>query len=194
MLWAQSTTKDYIRIENNFNLSPRYSFHKSLHQKSLFLKPQLKFYPQFRTQSQKNNNTRIGAYLYFAGTQHGNLHPARWPILFCGSTQEPVLATANTRKIRERLRENAGEWTGRAEIRKKSLAVGIACMAIYWPTPGFKGRTFKLCVLIRWDFNFCNQQRQNTIIWRLDSTSDNRAFHRSRLVPHSLTHCGLILA
>ena len=28
-------------------------------------------------------------------------------------------------------------------------------MAIYWPTPGFKGRTFKLCGLIRWDYNFC---------------------------------------
>ena len=28
-------------------------------------------------------------------------------------------------------------------------------MAIYWPTPGFKGRTFKLCVLTRWDFNSC---------------------------------------
>ena len=28
-------------------------------------------------------------------------------------------------------------------------------MAIYWPTPDFKGRTFKLCVLTRWDFNFC---------------------------------------
>ena len=28
-------------------------------------------------------------------------------------------------------------------------------MAIYWSTPGFKGRTFKLCVLTRWDFNFC---------------------------------------
>ena len=28
-------------------------------------------------------------------------------------------------------------------------------MAIYWPTPGLKGRTFKLCVLTRWDFNFC---------------------------------------
>ena len=28
-------------------------------------------------------------------------------------------------------------------------------MAIYWPTPGFKGRTFKLCVLTRGDFNFC---------------------------------------
>ena len=24
-------------------------------------------------------------------------------------------------------------------------------MAIYWHIPGFKGRTFKLCVLIRWD-------------------------------------------
>ena len=28
-------------------------------------------------------------------------------------------------------------------------------MALYEPAPGFKGRTFKLCVLIRWDFNFC---------------------------------------
>ena len=28
-------------------------------------------------------------------------------------------------------------------------------MAIYGLTPGFKGRTFKLCVLTRWDFNFC---------------------------------------
>ena len=28
-------------------------------------------------------------------------------------------------------------------------------MAIYWSTPGFKGRTFKLCVLTRWDFNIC---------------------------------------
>ena len=28
-------------------------------------------------------------------------------------------------------------------------------MAICWATPGFKGGTFKLCVLTRWDFNFC---------------------------------------
>ena len=50
--------------------------------------------------------------------------------------------------------KNAGEWTGRVEIRKKSQAVSVACMAIYWPTPGIKGRTFKLCVLTRCDFNF----------------------------------------
>ena len=30
----------------------------------------------------------FGAYLYSAGTQHGNLHPAGWLILFCGPTQE----------------------------------------------------------------------------------------------------------
>ena len=28
-------------------------------------------------------------------------------------------------------------------------------MAMHSPTPGFEGRTFKLCVLTRWDFNFC---------------------------------------
>ena len=28
-------------------------------------------------------------------------------------------------------------------------------MAMYWPTPGFKGRTYKLCVLTRRDFDFC---------------------------------------
>ena len=28
-------------------------------------------------------------------------------------------------------------------------------MALYWPTPGFKGRMFKRCVLTRWDFSFC---------------------------------------
>ena len=37
--------------------------------------------------------------------------------------------------------------------RKKSLAVSAARMAIFRPTPGFKGITFKLCVLIRWDLN-----------------------------------------
>ena len=44
-----------------------------------------------------------------------------------------MLATANTSKNRERFWKNAGEWTGRVEIniRKKSLAVSVACMAIY---------------------------------------------------------------
>ena len=54
----------------------------------------------------------FSAYLYSTGTQHGNLHPAGWPILFCGHTQEPGLATANTGKKNGRgSGKNAGEWT-----------------------------------------------------------------------------------
>ena len=97
------------------------------------------------------------AYLYSAGTQHGNLHLAEWPVLFYGPTQEPCVSHSQHRKNRERFWKNAGEWTGSVEISKEenSLAVSVACMAIYWPNSGLKGRTFKLCVLTRWVFNFC---------------------------------------
>ena len=73
----------------------------------------------------------FSAYLYSAGTQHGNLHPTGWPILFCGPAQELALATANTGKVGRGFGKNAGEWTGRVEMRKKSLAVSVAGMAIY---------------------------------------------------------------
>ena len=42
------------------------------------------------------------AYLYSAGTQDGNLHPAGWPILFCGPTQEPCVSHSQHKKTRER--------------------------------------------------------------------------------------------
>ena len=42
-------------------------------------------------------------------------------MLFCGPAQEPVLATANTGKNRERLRKNTSEWTGRVEISEKEI-------------------------------------------------------------------------
>ena len=35
-------------LNTNFSLSSSYLFHKSLHHKSFLMKPQLKFYPQFR--------------------------------------------------------------------------------------------------------------------------------------------------
>ena len=50
------------------------------------------------------------ACLYSAGTQHGNLHPAGWPTLFCGPTQEPVLDTANTGKKSEEVFEKMFHW------------------------------------------------------------------------------------
>ena len=51
----------------------------------------------------------------FQFTEHGNLHPAEWPILFCGPTKEPVLATANAGKNQERLWKKCRwmNWKGR---------------------------------------------------------------------------------
>ena len=134
MLWAQSTHK---------------GLHQGWTQSSLYL--QVIHFTSHHTTCHD-----FFAYFYSASTQHRNPHHAGWPILSCGPTQELMLATANTwKKMGEVLGENAGERTGRVEIREKSLAVSVACVAIYWPTPGFKGRTFKLYVLTRWDFNFC---------------------------------------
>ena len=58
----------------------------------------------------------------FRGHSNGNLHPAGWPILFCGPIQELVLAKANTgKKSGEVLEKNAAEWTGRVEISKEEI-------------------------------------------------------------------------
>ena len=134
MRWAQSTKKDYIRAERKLH-----SISKLLI--SQFVTPQV---------------ICFWAYLYSAGTQHGTLHPAGWPMLIYGPSQEPVLAAVNTGKngrVWEKMQVNGPK--GLKLARKKCQAGSVACMAIYWPTPGFNGRTFKLCVLIRWDFNFC---------------------------------------
>ena len=49
-----------------------------------------------------------------------------------GVHRNHVLATANTGKMRISFGKDAGEWTGRVEIsKKKSLAVSVACMALY---------------------------------------------------------------
>ena len=62
------------------------------------------------------------AYLYSAGTQHGNLHPAGLHILFCWPTKEPVLATANTgKKLVRGFGKNASEWIGRVETGEEEF-------------------------------------------------------------------------
>ena len=53
--------------------------------------------------------------LYSAGTQHGTLHPAVNYFI--------LRAYAGTKKSGVGLEKNAGEWTGRVDIRKKFLAV-----------------------------------------------------------------------
>ena len=62
------------------------------------------------------------AYLYSVGSQRGNLHPAGWPISFCGPTQEPCVSYSQHRKNFGRgFGKNAGEWTGRVEISKEEI-------------------------------------------------------------------------
>ena len=94
VLWAQSTTKDYIRAEHKLHsISKLFT--------SRVMTPQVTFLS--------------------AGTQHGNLPPAGWPISFCGPAQEPALAATNTGKTRERFWKNAGGWTRRVEISKEEI-------------------------------------------------------------------------
>ena len=47
--------------------------------------------------------------------------------------------------------ESVGEWTSKVEIRtsKKFQAAGEACVAVFWPTPGLKGKLSRLYVLNR---------------------------------------------
>ena len=67
-----------------------------------------------------------------------------------------MLVTVNTEKVRERfckkMKVNGPEW--KKLTRNKSLAVGVASMAIYGPALCVKGRTFELWVLNSWVFNF----------------------------------------
>ena len=70
------------------------------------------------------SNTYFGTYLRSVALDTGTyisglLRWAGWPTLFCGPTQQPVLATANTAKTPESFGENAGEWTGKVEISKE---------------------------------------------------------------------------
>ena len=59
-----------------------------------------------------------------------------------------MLDTDNTKNsgelLEKKMQVNGRE--GQKLTRKKSLAVSVVCMAIYRRTPGFKGRTFDLCV------------------------------------------------
>ena len=66
----------------------------------------------------------------------------------CRPTQE---------KIGRGCGKNAGEWTGRVEISKEELPRSKHSMYGYKLTYSRLEREnfFKLCVLTRWDFNFC---------------------------------------
>ena len=80
-----------------------------------------------------------------------------------------MLATANTGELGRDFVKNAGEWTGGVEKNKEEIPGSKRSMYGYILTySGFKGRTFKLCVLTKWDFNFC--VRSSTLRGMVSST------------------------
>ena len=93
-------------LNTDFTLSPSYSFHKSSYHKSwvfFFL-----------------------AYLYSVGTQHGNPHPAGWPILFCRPTKEPCVSHSKHRKKSGEILEKKCRWIDR-KCRNKQEIPGSKC-------------------------------------------------------------------
>ena len=87
-------TKSLIHLVGAFSPVNHKELHQGWTQTSLYLRV-------IHFTSHHTTSHVVWAYLYYASTLHGNLHPAGWPISFCGPTQEPVLATANTGKNRE---------------------------------------------------------------------------------------------
>ena len=77
MLWAQSTKKDYIRAKHKLHSISKLFI-------SQIITPQVVCFLSL---------------FIFRGHSKRDLHPARWPILFCGSTHEPVLTAASTENL-----------------------------------------------------------------------------------------------
>ena len=150
-------------LKTNFSLSRSYSFHISLYHKSLFLEPQPKLYPSFRNANPEKQWYVFWSLFIFRG--HSTREPA--PIVPNDEQGDQSFLWAHTgtgvshSKHRKNsgavLEKNAGEWTRKVEISEEEIPDSRRCMHgyIYWPIPCFKGRTFKLCALNRWDFNFC---------------------------------------
>ena len=103
LLWAQSARKDYIRAENKLQSTSMLLIPQAiiiiLHCTSLFFSNHVS---NSIHNFWKNKTHALEPIYISAGTQHRNLHPAVWPILFCGPTQEPVLAISNTGKTWEK--------------------------------------------------------------------------------------------
>ena len=148
MLWAQSATKDYIRTKHKLQSISKLFIPQVIIPQVFLPQTIAQFLSTISERKTRKTITHVLEPIYFlARTQHGNLHPAGWPILFCGPTQEPVLATANKGKTWERFGKNADEWTGRVEISKEEIPGSKRSKYDYITTsPGVEGRTFKaLC-------------------------------------------------
>ena len=97
VLWAQSTIKYCTRAEIKLHSIAKLFITQVIIPQVFFKNHNTNSIHNFGMKTDKNK-TCFWAYLFSAGTQQGKLHPAGWPILFCG----PALATVNTGKNWER--------------------------------------------------------------------------------------------
>ena len=85
----------------------------------------------------KHSNTHFGAYLYSAGTQHGNLHQSSATIskvtylILCVQTEACVSHSYHGKNSGEVLGKNEGERTGQVEIRQEEILGSRRCMQSY---------------------------------------------------------------
>ena len=82
---------------------------------SLYLKPQLKFCPQFRNAKPERKKNMFWS--LFISREHSTREPASSRVTY-------FILRAYTRTVshsRERFWKNAGEWTGRVEISKEEI-------------------------------------------------------------------------
>ena len=71
-------------------------------------------------------------------------------------TGTSVSQSQHRKKSGDVLEKNADEWAGRVEISEEEITGSKrSTYGCILTTSGYKGRTFKLCVLTRCDFNFC---------------------------------------
>ena len=138
MLWAQSTTKDYIKAEHKLHSISKLCISQVSYHKSWFLS----LFIFRRHLAQEPPSSKVTYFILRAYTGTGVSH------------------SQHGKKLGEVWKKC--RWMDRkVEIRKKSLAVSVACIGICWSTPGLKlvkWRMFKLCVLIGWDFKFLSPQ------------------------------------
>ena len=101
---------------------------------------------------------------------------------------------ANIGEIGRGFGKNADKWTCRVEISKEEIPGSKRSIYGYiWPTPGLKGRTFKLCVFTRWDFHFCVRssplrgKERGRRRWRRGGEQRGRSIFYNILCRHKLS-------
>ena len=115
-----------LGLKRNFSLSSSYSFRRSLYNKSLFLKPQCNYIPNFRIQTHKNNYTCFGACLHSWALKMGtsiNCVKDEQDDLFysAGSHRNQCKSQPTQEKVGRGCGKSAVEWTGRVEISKEEI-------------------------------------------------------------------------